>query len=275
MARAIARFALLALSCVVVSVFAASAAAAEPLFPTPLHITRQVHDPITDRTFVLEEYAQGNRLVSVSGAKTSIADYDKGELTEIDRDAATYSVTRFEAIAKAAQAASVTKTENLKAAPRSTGMKATKLGRNAEFFETDIESGGMKQRVAVGLDPVTTVSKEALEVLLGAAYPGTHRPEHDAVISAAGTREHRGPATNATQRLYALPIEQSMTVDLDGQHLELRTSVVRLGNETPPADLVSIPPGARLVTSRIVAVQQELERQTQQSSTQQPPTQHP
>src|SRR5262245_33193591 len=98
MTRAALRIALCASLCV-----AFSALGAEPLFPTPLHITRQVHDPITDRTFVLDEYAQGNRLVSVSGAKTSIADYEKGELTEIDRDTATYSVTRFDAIAKASQ----------------------------------------------------------------------------------------------------------------------------------------------------------------------------
>src|SRR4051794_27842202 len=78
-------------------------AAAPALFPTPLHITRQVHDSISGKTAVLEEYAYGNRLIAVRGAKTSIADYEKGELIEIDRDAGTYSVTRFDAVARANQ----------------------------------------------------------------------------------------------------------------------------------------------------------------------------
>jgi hypothetical protein len=237
--------------------------AAEPLFPTPLHLTRQIHDPIANKTFVLEEYGQGNRLVSVNGAKTSIADYERGELTEIDRDAATYSVTRFEVIAKATPTAAIR--EDARPALRSAGMRATKLGRNAEFFEAEVESGGMKQRVSVAVDATTTVSREALEVLLGVAYPGTRRPEQEIVMSAAGFHERRGVASNTTtqQQLFALPIEQSMTLDVDGQSIELRTSVVRVGTEAPPADVVSIPPGARLVVSRIVSVQQELERLTQ------------
>lgn len=77
-----------------------SAQAAEPLFPAPLHITRQIQDPLAGTTVVLDEYGYGNRLVSVRGSKTSIADYERGELTEIDRDTATYSVTRFEALAR-------------------------------------------------------------------------------------------------------------------------------------------------------------------------------
>ena len=48
-------------------------------------ITRQVHDSISDKTTLLEEYGYGNRLVAVRGGRTSIADYEKGELVEIDR----------------------------------------------------------------------------------------------------------------------------------------------------------------------------------------------
>jgi len=269
--------------CALLSVLVSfSANAAEPLFPAPLHLTRQVHDPLGNTTVVLEEYGYGNRLVSVRGAKTSIADYERGELTEIDRDAATYSVTRFDAIAKAVAMAGGGGVAPVKenraearatSGMRSTGMRTTKLGRTAEYFEANLDAAGMQQKVEVALDPTARVSKAALEVLLGAAYPATRRPEHDAVMTAAVTREQRrgNVSTNAAaapqQELYALPIEQRLTIGLDGQTtIELRSSVVRVGAEQPPADLVSIPAGARLVVSRYVAVANELELMNRPSS---------
>ena len=277
------RAALSALFALVSLLVSSSAGAAEPLFPMPLHLTRQVHDPLANSTVVLEEYGYGNRLVSVRGSKTSIADYERGELTEIDRDAATYSVTRFDQIARAValtggNAAAPVKEDRAEARAaaatmRSTGMRATKLGRNAEYFEAEVSAEGMKQKVEIALDPTARVSKAALEVLLGAAYPAAKRPEHDVVMSAAVTREQRrgNVSTNAaaaqTQELYALPIEQRFTIGLDDQTtLELRSSVVRVGNEQPPADLVSIPAGARLVVSRYVAVASELELMNRPSS---------
>ena len=134
------------------------ALAAGPLFPAPLHLTRQVQDPISERTTVFDEYASGNRLISVRGSRTSIADYEKGELIEIDRDAGTYSVTRFDAIARA------TKNQALpqaKSTIKSTGSKATKLQRSAQLFEAEIKGFGpasleAAQRsalIAAGLKP--------------------------------------------------------------------------------------------------------------------------
>lgn len=259
MKRAIVR-ALIALGCTV----AFSAGAAEPLFPTPLHITRQVHDPLAGTTVILEEYGYGNRLVSVRGHRTSIADYERGELTEIDRETSTYSVTRFDAIARALQAVgtpAATARAQSAGRPRelrSLGMRATRHGRNAEFFATELPAEGMRQRVEVAVDRTALVSRNALEVLLGAAYPGTRTAEHDAVLDAAAPAGGRAIATNAAS-LYALPVEQTTTIELEGEAIEFRTSVVRVGSEPPPADLVAIPAGARLVPSRIVAVQNELE----------------
>lgn len=264
MARAVSRIVAGALVCAV----AVFAGAAEPLFPTPLHITRQVHDPLSNTTVVLEEYGYGNRLVSVRGPKTSIADYERGELTEIDRDTATYSITRFDTIAKVTQSIGVVASEDARAtalakprALRSLGVKATAHGRNADFFESEVEAKELHQKVEIGVDRSAMVSREALEVLLGAAYPGVRRAEHDVVLSAAAP-QRSSVATNANESrssLYALPVEQSTTIELDGQSLSFRTSVVRVGNEAPPADVVAIPAGARLVTSRLVAVQNELE----------------
>lgn len=262
------------LSALVCVLFSPAAFAAGPLFPTPLHLTRQVHDPITNTTAVLEEYGQGDRLVSVRGTKTSIADYTKGELMEIDRDAGTYSITRFDAIARARQiigantapVASATTTKPRERQFRSNGMRATKLGRNAEFFETDIEGNGsgVKAKLEVAVDPTALVSKNALEVLLGAAYPGVRRPEHDAVLSAAASpasSRRSGLTANAeSEAMYALPIEQSVRYEAEGQSIELRTSVVRIGSEVPPADQLSIPAGARLVVSRLIAASEEIER---------------
>src|ERR1051326_2394914 len=259
------RLALLALLCVLCAL---SALAAQPLFPAPLHITRQIHDPISDKTSVLDEYGVGNRLISIAGTRTSIADYEKGELIEIDRDSATYSVTRFDAVAKAAamgggeEAHGESKTTSTAPSLRSAGMKATRFGGHAEFFEADVDSDAVKERVEIAVDRATLVSKEALEVLLGSAYPGVRRAEHEAVFSAARSPRARGLITQSSDgsdAAFALPVEQVIHYEVDGQKLEFRNSVVRIGSETPPAEMVSIPAGARLVDSRYTAITKELE----------------
>jgi len=240
---------------VCVSLLGTPVFAAAALFPQPLHIVRQVQDPISGTTSVINEYGYGNRLVSVRGDLVSIADYDRSELTEIDRNAGTYSVTRFDALAKAAQslAPSLAVTEkSVKHAPRALGAKPASTGRSAEFFQDDLDSKAMKRSIEVGVDRTVSVSREALEVLVGSAYPGTRLPEHDVVIAAAAGR--------AAEPSYALPVEQTILYEVEGQKLEFRSRVTRVGNELPPPDLVSIPPGARLVVSRMVAVQRELDQ---------------
>ena len=251
------RVAALALGALVGVVSVSPAVAAGTIFPTPIHLTREVHDPISGKTVVLNEYGYGNRLVSVRGDLTAIADYEKGELTEIDRRAGTYSVTRFDTIARAIrlQGGPGGGGENrpggeemLRAAPelQPLGAKATKSGRTAEFFRGEGES----QNVEVAVDRSVRVSKEALEVLLGTAYPGTRSEQHDMVMSAA-----RGQ-----QDSYALPLEQLFEIRAGDERVQFRSSVLRVGNEPPPADAVAIPAGARLVVSRTAAVLEELER---------------
>jgi len=235
----------------VVTVLFASAAGGAPLFPSPLHISRQVHDSISEKTVVLEEYGYGNRLVAVRGGQTSIADYEKGELIEIDRDAGTYSITRFDALARAMQATSPpvqtsAAAAKVGAALKSVGVQQTKSGRSAEFFEAQIDA---QQKLRVAVDRTQPLSRDALEVLLGSAYPGVRTNEQEAVLSAAKGNE-----------AYGLPVEQQLSYEIDGQRVEFRSSVVRLGSEPPPAELVAIPAGARLVPSRIVAAAAELEQ---------------
>lgn len=266
MARAATAFVVLVCGAV-----ASTALAGGPLFPAPLHITRQVHDSISDKTALLEEYGYGNRLVAVRGGRTSIADYEKGEMIEIDREAGTYSITRFDALARAQQAVNPTRgvdtamsADNPVRTLRSAGVKATRTGRSADFFEAAFDGQSGKETITVGVDRSMAISKDALEVLLGSAFPGVRSSEHEIVLSAAASRGPRvvAASTNASppaEVAYGLPVEQIVSYDRDGQHLELRSSVVRLGTEAPPADLVAIPPGARMVTSRIVAAAAELE----------------
>ncbi len=264
MARAVA----VAFALLVSSLAVPQARAAGPLFPTPLHITRQVQDPISDSTAVLNEYGYGNRLVTVRGNKTAIADYERGELIEIDRDAGTYSITRFEAVAKAAQtvgavaegSASVKAVRPL----RNVGPRVVKSGRSADFFEGTAQSFDTTQSVEVGVDRTVRLSKEALEVLLGSAYPGVRRNEHEIILAAARqtglVASSSSTAPVATAESYALPVEQVVRYEIAGQQVEFRNSVTRVASEPPPAESIAIPAGARLVVSRIVAVSRELEQ---------------
>lgn len=257
-----ATFALSALVCVAL-VYPAHAAGA--IFPTPIHITREIHDPISDKTVVLNEYGYGNRLVSVRGDVTAIADYEKGELTEIDRRAGTYSVTRFETIAKlqgSTGGGGVTETDSLAMKSerdlKALGAKATRSGQTADFFSAE----GDAFHVEVALDRNVRVSKEALEVLLGTAYPGTRSEQHDLVIRAASRgRSAERIASNSAQPEadHALPLEQRFVNVVGDERVEFRSSVLRIASEPPPADVVAIPTGARLVVSRTAAVLRELE----------------
>lgn len=230
---------------------------AATLFPSPIHITRQVQDPISGTTNVINEYGYGNRLISTRAGVTSIADYEKGVLTQIDRDAGTYSVTSFDALAKAGRTFGVAPASSPKSSrpPRSVGAKITKSGQTAEYFEVEVDS----QTIEVAIDRTVLVSKDALEVLIGSAYPGTKRSDHEAVISAASSVRGASTPSSAALEQYGLPVEQTVRYQIDGKQVEFRNNVIRVAAEPPPADLVSIPAGARLVVSRIVAVARELE----------------
>src|SRR5204862_4818428 len=78
-----------------------SSLGAGTLFPTQLHIVRRIDDPIAKSSTTVEEFCFGDRIVSINGARVAITDYAAQTLTEIDHSSATYSVTRFDDIAKA------------------------------------------------------------------------------------------------------------------------------------------------------------------------------
>ncbi|MFL6247289.1 MAG: hypothetical protein ACJ74H_14755 [Thermoanaerobaculia bacterium] len=205
---------------------AAPSAAKRVLFPTALHITRELSDPVSQKTTVIDEYCHGNRVVSVSGRRTGIADYAKGELTEIDFAAGTYSITKFEQIARAYE----------KNAPRT------------DHNEWHVQS----------FDPQQTLSRGAAEALMGLGYPYRADPAADVVLDQLRTHE-RGISTNSLTEEYRLPLEHVLRVEVDGETIETRNVVKRLGHELPPLNVLTIPPGAKLVESRAVALQRLLE----------------
>jgi len=246
------RHRLLSVSLLASLALAVPAAAADVLFPTPIHLTRQVHDSIGNATTVVDQYCYANRVVAVSGAVTTIADYGKGELTEINREDGTYSVTRFDEVAKALRV-------NAPAEPpsksewkvRNTGLTQLRTNRATDAYEAELEEEHMKRTTRVAVDRSISLSKDALDVLIGAAYPNNRKIEDQVVVEAAKARGNVASNSDA-KNTYALPVEQHNTFVIDGNRAEQRDVVTRVGEELAPPDIIAIPPGAKLVESRLV-----------------------
>lgn len=235
----------------VVSLWTVIAGAAPAvLFPAPLHITRELTSPVTNAKSVVDEYCHGNRVVSVSGRRTAIADYEKGEITLIDFAAGTYSVTKFEAIAK------ISGRTDTAAQSSSRADGVWRVDRHGDV----LEATRGERTIRVRPDPQHTVSRAALEALAGTAYPNRRDEGEDAVLGALRV-ERSGVAANSAQSEaeYHLPLEHIVRVEVGADVVETRNVVVRVGNELPPPDLLAIPPGAKLVESPIVAAQRAMD----------------
>lgn len=234
-------------------------AAAEVLFPERLHLTRTVSDSLSGSTSIVEEYLQGNRMISIRGSRVSIADYEKGELTEIDHAANTYSITRFESIANArGNNAPALASRGASGWKRIRNERVMQDGRDAELVE--LESPGARLRVV--FDQRLKLSREAVSVLAGAAFPSLPSAESSAVIEAAAVK----PAVS-TQSLdastkgagYRLMLGQSTEFEIGGERVRLEQKITRVESESAPLETIAIPRGARLVESPLVRVQKELE----------------
>jgi hypothetical protein len=210
------------------------------LFPEPLHLTRAVEDPIRGDTTVIEEFYLGNRVISVVGDRTVIADYDRNEVMEIDRADGTYSVTPFAEIAGAEKQP----TQALTSQEERWSIVKT-AGR---FIATPRQRSEIR-RLEVSVDRSVSLSRDALDVIIGAAYPNERQEEAEVYVRAATT----------DTKLYALPVEESVTYDAGASEVVRRTRVTRLGKETPSTALSAVPPGARLVESRRTQTRRMLE----------------
>lgn len=272
MARPFSRVALLALS---VSAWCLSAAPTRVLFPTNLHLTRQVQDPLSDSVVTIDEYCSGNRMVAISGDRTVIVDYDKQEITEIDRRAGTYSVTRFAEVASAiTETGNVASVRTMSAdgsAPKDRwkvtplGVRGSPSGKSLEQFEF-VDAGEFRRKVDVGIDRSVSLTRDAVEVLMGAAYPNAARDEHEPVLRAAASAraEGRPIATNDAgaksedKTTYGLPVTQTFSYTDSGSEITFRSTITRVGAETVPAEALMIPPAAKRVESPSAAVRRQL-----------------
>ena len=236
------------------------AGAAELLFPKALHLTRRVHDSISGATTVVEQYCYGNRVITVSGNVTTIADYDKSEITEINRADGTYSISRFDQVAKALHPASLPasslskKTWELRKVGRAGALSA----RSTDIFEADRSDPEVTRHVRIGIDSSVALSKDALAVITGSAFPSNPKEEDAAIATAARghapaiASQSSGGSKGVAAESYGLPVEQVYRFEAEGQQAEYRDVVVRVGEEVPPADLIAVPPGAKLVESRLI-----------------------
>jgi hypothetical protein len=57
---------------------------------------------------------------------------------------------------------------------------------------------------------------------------------------------------------YGLLIERTLTIDAGGATLVSHNSVIRVGDEMPPADAMLIEPGAKRIESRLTRLSREL-----------------
>ncbi|HKR67023.1 MAG TPA: hypothetical protein VJZ00_25065 [Thermoanaerobaculia bacterium] len=247
-----------------------SAGAAERvLFPTPLHITRELSDPVSQKTTVIDEYCQGNRMISVSGSRTAIADYAKGEMTEIDFSAGTYSVTKFAQIAKLNEKTTASAERPLAKSAASNNDEwrvearggAVVASRPVETTEAERKDENSRQVIRVSADRQMTLSRGAVEAIMGIGYPHRASNVGDVLLGALRSHDNKRVQTNgvAAEDEYHLPMEQVFRFETGGESVETRNVVTRIGNELVPAEALTIPPGAKLVESKAVAMQRLLE----------------
>lgn len=247
-------------------VSAVTAADHQPLFPQPLHFTRSIEDGVGGHHVVVEEYCYGDRIVSVNGSRTIITDYVKQEMTEIDHTGGTWSVARFDELAKlqapatpaarvAGDSASGPVEQWRSVAPQSLPRGA----RSSESFAYEKTMNDGTLRMEVSVDRSVPLSQAATEAVIGSSYPNTPRDEHEPLLRAA-SGVHSAIASNSTSAdaSYALPTDQILSYDMNGTKVTFRSTITRVGSEMPPADAMLIPPGARRVESRAAETARQL-----------------
>lgn len=236
---------------------AAHASAFDMICAEPLHLRTEVHDPISGSDTTIDQYCTGNRVVSVTAGRVAIADYARQELMEIDRDAATFSITSFNDIARAAALMPQPRSAATATAMESRPLPARRSadGRPLDAFEFTHRDRTEVLTIEVAVDRQVALSAAALEALIGAAFPNRRGPLHDAVLRAAGSSSTPGRRMQtASDASLALPVEQTVTTEIDGERLTYRSRTMAVDRELPPSHVVMIPPGSKRVESRLVAV---------------------
>jgi hypothetical protein len=232
--------------------------AADALFPQPLHLTRRIEDPVSHTTTTVEEYCAGDQIITVTGEHISIADHGKQEVTEINRADGTYSVTSFADLARAESSFSRPRTTPKVSANSTRPWTVARTADHAAVTFSDSTAG--PSTMDLRFDDRVRLSKAAFEVLIGAAFPHHRSQVHEALL---GAGEHPGGSqrivTNgAATEDYAIPVEQTLTFDVDGDKLTVRNTVLEIRTELAPPGTATIPPGSRLVESHAIRLAREL-----------------
>jgi hypothetical protein len=155
------------------------------------------------------------------------------------------------------------------------GMKSSKSGRSVDSFEFTGDSRGQRTKVEVGVDRQISLSRDAVEALVGASYPNTRTDEHEAILRAAaapartGTRVAGNAAGERAAETFGLPTEHTVSFDFDGVTVTTHDSILRVDEALPPADVMNIDPRAKRIESRSVRAARELQ-EIEQLPTQQP-----
>lgn len=235
-------------------------AAAQPLFPKPIHLVREIDDSLSGKVSRVDEYYVGDRAITIRGDHTAIADYGTQELTEIDRAKATYSVAPFARIA-AARASSGVKGARSGTAKQTIARTGSdrRAGRNVDLFSADDPQSSIHARMAV--DPAVSLSRDAFDVVTGAAFPKSGGPADELLRGAAahphvalqGTSSAAGSAQSV--QAYGLPLEQQIQWESQGKSIVVTNRVLVVDDRLPPPELTTIPPGASRIESRILEAQ--------------------
>jgi len=237
--------------CLALSLSAALSAYADgPLFPRPFHLTREIDDSLTGRVIRVDEYYSGDRVITVNGTKTAIADYAKQELTEMDRARATYSVATFAQLASVLPARRVSAKSDAKPVIERKGSDR-RAGRNVDVVVADDANASLHAEVAV--DQTMVLSKDAFDVVAGGAFPKSSGAAVDLIRGASATKRGR-MASNATAsgEGYGLPVEQTLRWQTNGEAVVVTMKVVAIDEQLPPAELIAIPAGARRVEAKAI-----------------------
>jgi hypothetical protein len=228
----------------VAMVVLAAAAAGAPLFPEPIHVRRELHDPIAERTSIVDEYCVGNRIVTIQGARVVIADYSRREVIEIDHATTTFSITSFDQLPERQGLSELATFE-----PRTEQTTPSFDGRQLETYEFRRETASERLTISVSIDPRVRLSRDALDAVAGRPDSFAHR----AAMRAAGASDGRRLQTDALP-LFGLPADQTITYEIAGEQLQYRSTVVAIDRDEPPPELLLIPPGATRTESRLVAI---------------------
>lgn len=251
------RFSLPGLGAAFLMLLAGSIAAEETLFPTPLHLTRRITDPFSEKPVIVEEFCQGSRIVSVIGPVTAIVDYSAGTLTRIDRDARTFSVTSF---ADLARSRSNGKVKERVVSPQpwkvSSSGRGEVGGRAAERVVIERRVEGGRHELDIATDLLVLLSRPAAEALLGFSFPAAPRAAEAELIFGALSK---GGGSRSGLQGVGLPLAQIERFWSEGEELEIRNEVTRVGSEGIDPKLLEVPAGSARVELEQLEVWRKLE----------------